>query len=241
MRPANGIKAILFDFDGTLRHHLPSGGEVFTDFVASYGLDITDEDRRRAALWEHYYFANSPEIKADHKKFNGEENDFWFNFAHRRLAVLGCPPALIEELGPKVSAHMQEAYKPEVWMPEEVPAVLPELKEAGYLLGVVSNRDFPYHNELEEMGLHGHFHFSLAAGEVRSWKPEPGIFEHAVKRAGTTPDQTFYIGDNYFADVVGARRAGLRPVLYDPKGLFHEPDCPVIASFDELLGMLKKI
>jgi FMN phosphatase YigB (HAD superfamily) len=46
-----------------------------------------------------------------------------------------------------------------------------------------------------------------------------------------SPEQTLYIGDNYFADVVGARRAGLRPVLYDPKGLFHEPGCPVIASF----------
>ncbi len=91
---SNNIRAILFDFDGTLRHHLPSGGEVFTDYVViSLGLPVTDEDRRRAARWEHYYFANSPEIQADHEKHNGEEEAFWFHFAHRRLTALGCLPA----------------------------------------------------------------------------------------------------------------------------------------------------
>ena len=240
MQSLNGIKAILFDFDGTLRHHLPTGGEVFTAYVVvSLGLPVTDEDRRRAARWEHYYFANSPEIQADHKKYNGEDEDFWFHFAHRRLVALGCPPALVPEFAPKVSAYMREHYKPDIWMPEETHTVVPKLREAGYTLGVVSNRDNPYQDEINEMGMGDYFHFSLAAGEVKSWKPDPGIFEHAVKRADATPEQTLYIGDNYFADVVGARRAGLQPVLYDPKGLFHEPGCPVITSFDELFGILK--
>jgi FMN phosphatase YigB (HAD superfamily) len=239
MQFTNGIKAILFDFDGTLRHHLPTGGEVFTDYVASLGLPVTDEDRRRAARWEHYYFASSPEIQADHEKFNGEEGDFWFNFTQRRLAALGCPPALIPELGPKVSAFMSENYKPDVWMPEETHTVLPSLREAGYTLGVVSNRDNPYHEQIEEMGMRDYFHFSLAAGEVQSWKPEPEIFYAALGRADATAPQTIYVGDNYFADVIGARRAGLQPVLYDPKGLFHEPGCPVIASFEDLIGVVK--
>jgi len=239
MQAANGIKAILFDFDGTLRHHLPTGGEVFTDHVVSLGLPITDEDRRRAAIWEHYYFANSPEIQADQTKFGGEGEDFWFNFTLRRLAALGCPPALIPELGPKVSDYMSENHKSTIWMPEEIHAVIPSLREAGYTLGVVSNRNDPFQDEVDAMGMTGYFHFSLAAGEVQSWKPEPGIFYAALERADATAPQTIYVGDNYFADVVGARRAGLQPVLYDPKGLFHEPGCPVIVSFDELIGVVK--
>ena len=47
------------------------------------------------------------------------------------------------------------------------------------------------------------------------------------------------MGDNYYADVIGARRAGLMPVLYDPQGIFPDPDCASIASFDELPTMLK--
>jgi len=239
MGSTNGIKAILFDFDGTLRHHLPTGGEVFTDYVVnSLGLPITDEDRLRAARWEHYYFANSPEIQADQKLFQDKEEAFWFHFAHRRLTALGCPPDLVPELGPKASAHMRENYTPDVFVPEEVHTVLPGLRESGYTLGVVSNRSNPYQDEVEKMGLADYFNFSLAAGEVEVWKPDPGIFEHALKKTGTTPEQTLYIGDNYFADVVGARRAGLQPVLYDLKGLFYEPGCPVITSFDELTGLL---
>ena len=238
MQSTNGIKAILFDFDGTLLHHLPAGGEVFTEYVIGQGLKVTDEDSRRAAIWEHYYFANSPEIQADHKKFNGEEGDFWFHFGHRRLTALGCPPEFIPELGSKVSAHMRENYKPDTWVLEETHTVLPELREAGFTLGVVSNRDNPYQDEINRLGMGDYFHFSLAAGEVQSWKPDPSVFYAALERANSTAQQTLYIGDNYFADVVGARRAGLRPVLYDPKGLFHEPGCPVITSFDELEGVV---
>jgi len=239
MQFLNGINAVLFDFDGTLRHNLPSGGEVFTDYAISLGLPVTDEDRRRAARWEHYYFANSPEIQEDRKKYDGQEEDFWFHFAHRRLAALGSPADVISDLGPKVAGYMRESYKPGVWVPEETHTVLPGLRQSGFTLGVVSNRDNPYLDEIDRLGMQGYFHFSLAAGEVRSWKPEPGIFKHAVKMAGSTPEQTLYIGDNYFADVIGAQRAGLRPVLYDPRGLFDDPDCPVITSFEELVELVK--
>ena len=240
MQSANFIKAILFDFDGTLLHHLPAGGEVFTEFIINLGLKVTDEDRRRAAVWEHYYFANSPEIQADHKKFNGEEEDFWFHFGHRRLTALGCPPDLIPELGPKVSGYMREYYKPDIWVPEETHTVLPELRKSGFTLGVVSNRDNPYQDEIDQFGMGDYFQFSLAAGEVQSWKPDPGVFYAALERADLSAQQTLYIGDNYFADVVGARRAGLQPVLYDPKTLFHEPGCPVITSFEDLTDLLKR-
>jgi len=81
----------------------------------------------------------------------------------------------------------------------------------------------------------------LAGGEVDSYKPDPAIFEHALQRGNVTAQETIYIGDNYYADVVGARRAGLRPILYDPEGVFPEADCPTIKSFDELKSILKVI
>jgi len=49
-----------------------------------------------------------------------------------------------------------------------------------------------------------------------------------------------YVGDNYFADVVGARGAGLQPVLYDPAGIYPEANCPVIVSLDGLLELFEK-
>jgi FMN phosphatase YigB (HAD superfamily) len=232
------IKAILFDLDGTLRHHLPSGGEFFTDYAISLGLPLGPEDRLRAARWEHYYFANSPEIKADSALFT-EEEKFWVTFGRRRLIVLGCSPAQAAELSPQFSAHMRENRRPEVHVPEDARTLLATLKEAGYILGVVSNREKPYQEQLEEMGLSQHFTFTLAGGEVQSFKPDRVIFDEALRRAGTSAPETMYVGDNYFADVVGSRRAGLRPVLYDPIGLFPDAECAVIQSFDQLPQLLK--
>lgn len=237
----DGITAILFDLDGTLRLHHPTGGEVFCQFALSLGIPLHAEDIQRGARWEHYYFANSPEIRADKVNFLSqkfEDDPFWINFARRRLIAMGCPPAQAADLAPQFSAHMTANYKPQVSVPNDAPGLLAGWKEAGFRLGMVSNRDLPFDNQLEEMGLQGLFHFTLAAGEVNSYKPDRRIFEEALRRAGSSARATMYVGDNYFADVIGARRAGLQPVLYDPAGVFPEADCPVIQTFDQLPTLL---
>ena len=73
------------------------------------------------------------------------------------------------------------------------------------------------------------------------FKPEPGVFEHALKRANLSASEVAYVGDNYFADIVGARRAGLTPVLYDPNNIFPEADCITITSFDQLKSVIEAI
>jgi FMN phosphatase YigB (HAD superfamily) len=236
----DGFRAVLFDLDGTLRHNLPSGEEVFTDFAASQGFPVTSEDRLRAARWEHYYFAMSPQIRADRKKFAEDEEGFWLNFARRRLVALGTSEAQAESFAPQVSHHMRTAYQPQNWVPPEAFEILPALQAAGYILGLVSNRDRPYGDRLEEWGLGGYFSFSLAGGEVKAYKPKAGIFKHALRRAGTRASQSIYVGDNFYADVIGARNAGLFPVLYDPNGIFPDPGCPVIGSFDQLPALLER-
>jgi putative hydrolase of the HAD superfamily len=237
---SKNIKTILFDFDGTLRHSIPLGGDVFSDYVSRLGVPLTDDDRLRAARWEHYYFASSPEITVDRELVSdGDESEFWKNFGRRRLVALGLHPSLAADLAPQVSAHMQEAYNPEVWMPDELNDLLPGLRESGYTLGIVSNRSEPYHDTVEEMDLGDYFSFVLAAGEVGSWKPDPKIFHHAARLAKSKPEEMVYIGDNYYADIVGARRAGLHPVLYDRRGLFSDTGCPIMASFDRFPEILE--
>jgi len=136
---------------------------------------------------------------------------------------------------------MGEMYKPDSIVPEDVRRVLPMLKEAGYYMAVLSNRDKPFQDVMESHDLAPFFEFSLAAGEVGIYKPEPGVFEHALKRASLNASEVVYVGDNSFADIIGARRAGLRPVLYDPKGVFPEADCITIKSFDELKSVIEVI
>jgi HAD superfamily hydrolase (TIGR01549 family) len=239
MNSNHSIKAIFFDLDGTLRHSVPAGGDVFSDYVLSLGLHVNPEDRLRATRWEHFYWASSVDLRDDLLAHSGETENFWIEYSRRRLVALGISPSMAVELASQVSAHMGEMYKPESIVPEDVRRVLPELKQAGYLMAVLSNRDKPFHDVLESHELTEHFHFSMAAGEVGVYKPDPEVFKHALDRGKVTAQETIYIGDNYFADIVGSLRAGLRPVLYDPLGIFPEANCTTMKSFDELESIIE--
>lgn len=235
------IKAVFFDLDGTLRHSVPSGGEVFTDYVVTLGLRVDEDARLRALRWEHLYWANSADLRDDLLAHSGETERFWIEYSRRRLVALGASSEEASEYAPKVSVHMGEVYRPQSIVPEDVRRTLPLLKEAGYILAVISNRDKPFQDVLDGHGIAEFFDFALAGGEINAFKPEPGIFEHALGRVSLSPNEAIYVGDNYYADVVGARRAGLQPVLYDPIGIFPDPDCATIKSFDELNSLIKVI
>jgi HAD superfamily hydrolase (TIGR01509 family) len=231
------IKAVFFDWDGTLRHNLPTGGEFFADYAIQLGLKATPDDKLRAMRWEHFYWANSAELKAD-RLAHPEDRDFWTLYGKRQLMALGAAEAEAATLAPQVTAYMAEAYRPKSVVADGVMRLLPALKDGGYVIGVISNREKPYQDEIETLGLAPFFELVLAGGEVRMWKPAPHIFAHACKRLSVAPTEAVYVGDNYFADVVGARRAGLQQVLYDPRGIFPDPGCAIIRSFDELEGVL---
>ena len=235
------IKAVFFDLDGTLRHSVPSGGDVFTDYIRTLGLRINEEDRIRAMRWEHLYWASSADLRDDLVAHSADTENFWIEYSRRRLIALGISPAIAREYSARVSAHMGSEYKPESIVPDEVRNALAQLKQNGYRMAVLSNRDRPFLETLETHAIHEFFEFSVAGGEVNSYKPEPGLFEHALQRAGMSAQEAVYVGDNYFADVVGARRAGLTPILFDPDEIFPEADCIVIKSFDELISSIKDI
>lgn len=239
--PTNGIKAIFFDFDGTLRHSIPSGGETFVEHLRSLGVEFSEADRLRAMRWELSYWANSADLLEDLKLDDDKNGKFWVKYSQRRLLALGLPARQSNELAPRISRYMGEAYNPESVIPADVRRALNALQQHGYLMAVISNRDKPFQEELQSYGIGDYFHFTLAGGEVDSYKPDPAIFTHALKRADIAPHQTIYVGDNYFADVIGARRAGLQPVLYDPDRLFPEADCAVITTFDDLLPAVQRM
>ena len=84
----NGIQAIFFDFDGTLRHSVPSGADVFTDYVITLGLRLNLEDRLRAMRWEHRYWASSADLRDDLLAHSGTTEKFWIEYSRRRLVAL---------------------------------------------------------------------------------------------------------------------------------------------------------
>jgi HAD superfamily hydrolase (TIGR01509 family) len=90
------------------------------------------------------------------------------------------------------------------------------LRSRGYRTGVVSNADGRVRRLLEEAGLAPHLEVVIDSAEVGVEKPDPRIFLAATGRIETEPSACAYVGDIYEFDVVGARAAGLRPILIGP-------------------------
>lgn len=241
---AIAVRAILFDLDGTLRHNIPSSNHAFFDFAAELGAADSPELRRQTIRWVHYYWAQSPELLGDLEVFGGLSNEYWIFYAERTLTVFGCSTDQARSLAPLIAQRMGEEYSPLDHVPPEVHQTLQALKQAGMRLAVVSNRSNPFDEQLSKLELSQYFEFAIAAGVIALWKPDAGIFLHSVKQLGVRPEETMYVGDNYFADVIGAQNAGLRPVLIDPEGIFEGATdcighCAVIKDMCELLPLLQ--
>src|SRR5689334_826425 len=151
-----GIKAVFYDLDGTLRASHPAGRAFFADQAVSQGLSVTAQDRLRAARWEHYYFAESDEILADRISFP-ESQAFWINYSRRQLMALGASSEKAEELVLPLHQYMNEYYRPQDTLMPDVEQALRTLKEVGAILAVVSNREEPYDDYLREIGLGQYF------------------------------------------------------------------------------------
>ncbi len=234
-----GIKAIFFDLDGTLRYNSPSYAQLFDDYVSTLdGILNTWDNRRRAMRWEHHYWASSLDLATDREKFNGDDEGFWMNYNRRRMIAYGFHPEKAAELAPQVQIHMDRQEPENKLFPDAIPTIQ-TFRQRGLKVGLVSNRSNPVHDLVAEMGLGEHLDFYLISGDVNAWKPDPVIFGHALQRSGTAPKETIYVGDNYFADVVGARRAGLHPVLVDPLRIFDEPGCLVISNLAQVIPLVE--
>jgi HAD superfamily hydrolase (TIGR01509 family) len=232
--PPNGLAAYLFDLDGTLHFNRPSGLQAFLDYGRDLGLTFTPEAVRRIHRWQHKFWAD----RADHLRLFDElgQVEGWREVMRRQLVLLGVTGPLDETVR-AIEDRFTLDYQPVTYIAPEAPEVLQALRRQGFVTGLVSNRDGTLEPAAKAYGLAGLFDFTLSAEEAGSWKPEPGIFRRALELAGVPAGAAAYVGDNYYADVLGAQGAGLQPVLYDPAGLFPEADCRVILTHAELLEL----
>jgi putative hydrolase of the HAD superfamily len=110
-----------------------------------------------------------------------------------------------------VSAIRFSAY------PDAVPA-LAGLRDRGLRLIAVSNWDCSLPRVLEGCGIDGLLDGTVTSARAGARKPNPAIFTAALELAGVEADEALHVGDTREEDVVGARAAGIRPLLIDRHG-----------------------
>jgi len=116
-------------------------------------------------------------------------------------------------------------------------AALAGLRSRGFRVAAVSNADGRVASVLEIAGLAGHLDAILDSHLEGVEKPAPEIFHRALERlGGLSASRAAYVGDIYAIDVIGARGAGLHPILIDETGSQDGVDCPRISRLDALLA-----
>jgi putative hydrolase of the HAD superfamily len=120
-------------------------------------------------------------------------------------------------------------YKPTTevaHLEDGLPATLRTLRDAGLTLGVVSNTFLPpavldRHLAMED--LLEPLAVRVYSSETRVRKPNPRIFQIALRRAHLPAGRMFFVGDVLRTDIRGANRVGLLSVLKAPDGRLADP------------------
>jgi putative hydrolase of the HAD superfamily len=142
-------------------------------------------------------------------------------------------------------ARLKEVQPPgaKLWLPfEHVPGALEGLKGRSYRLGVISNWDPSARSLLAECALDGFFEHVVVSCEVGVEKPDPRIFQLAMERAGASPEECLYVGDNYYVDSVGARKAGMESLIlnrFDSLGVEEIRGQAILRDITEVAGWLE--
>jgi len=115
---------------------------------------------------------------------------------------------------------------------------LERLLEAGLRLAAVSNSNGTLRRLFDRLGFTPFFEVILDSQVEGVEKPDPRLFHLALEKLEAPAADALHAGDFYNVDVVGARAAGIRPVLVDEADLYADADCPRVASLAELAAHL---
>ena len=201
----NFPRVIFFDAAGTL-FHLPQGvGFHYREVLSRHGVD-REEGVLDAAFREVWTQIEppppTPGPRAD------DDRGWWREVVERVLDRCGVAAGSVER-GPFFEELYAEFVRPAVWrLYPEVEEVLTTLS-GRYELGVISNFDGRFRTIADQLGISRFFRHVVISSEVGADKPDPLIFQHALKLAGVTAAEALHAGDDPVCDWQGAERAGL--------------------------------
>jgi putative hydrolase of the HAD superfamily len=224
------IKAVFFDWIGTLAHPDPDRHELFARAARELGVSLSPQK-----LIKGIYLAESQvPAGAPPRWREGKDEAPFIRWWEVLLAEAGVqiPRKVMLDITKRASSQAKSVRW--VLYDDALPA-MKALKERGLVLGLISNIIVGGAGT----GLESYLDLVVTSKEIGADKPEPPIFLAALERAGVNAREAVYVGDQYQTDVLGARGVGIKPILIDRFDLEPEiNDCPRIHSLVELPSYL---
>ncbi len=191
------IKGILFDASDIL-YFRPNKGKWLKSYLDDLGLDDQSiASTRKQAL----------ETRAFKREIDTEE------YYAELLKLYGVRDDEQIEAGKKVLEKESESIK----IFDGVKDTLIRLKERGFLLGIVTDTALPTYKKLnwfQQAGF-GHVWDALTSSrDVGVRKPNPGIYQAALRQSGLTSEEAVFVGHNA-AEIQGAQTVGMTTIAFN--------------------------
>ncbi len=226
------IKATIFDLDDTLFNSTELANQALRSAVRAMidlGLPVTFE--------EAYQVLNEV-----FKEF-GSNYDYHFDQMLKRLgyySMLYVTAGVIAYHNVKFST-MRPFY-------DVIPTFI-ELKKLGIKICILTDGiPIKQYEKILRLRLQDFLDDIIITEEVGIKKPNPKLFELALKRMDIQPKEVIYIGDNYTRDIVPGMKLGIHSVLIHRGGKhdmidFGEEKPPdyEVSNLKELIPIIKKL
>lgn len=223
---------VFFDVGGTLLHFSPSHAAVVGASLVDLGIDVTPERAAEAVRSARKSHGGRPDpIDLDANRA------WWLGFFGRMLVNLGL------EADDALRDELYASHRSGDWLmpaPDTV-STLEGLSSRGHRMAVISNWDETLEFILRRRGLLPFFEFVVSSANLGAAKPDRRIFDAALELANVPPTEAVHVGDEFDADVRGARGVGIRPVFLATRGTVPSDDAAdTIGRLGELLDLLSQ-
>lgn len=180
------VKAVVFDFDGTL---CDTG--VGVKKSAKYALDAFGI---KAPEWEELdFFIGPPLLVTFQERFNQSVTD-----AEKLVKKY-------RERYTNIGLYESEFY-------DGIPQLIKDLKSQGFKLGIASSKPINYIEELLiKADLQSYFDYISAVSFNADCESKQSILERCLNELGVEPSEAIMVGDRFY-DIDGARGAGVDSV-----------------------------
>ncbi|MCA0930998.1 YjjG family noncanonical pyrimidine nucleotidase [Lutimonas saemankumensis] len=116
--------------------------------------------------------------------------------------------------------------------------VLDYLKEK-YAIHIITNGfEEVQRRKLKNSNLLPFFDQIVTSEKAGVKKPHPEIFKFALQAAGAEPDRSVMIGDNFEADILGAKNVGMQTIFCKFNGEIATENVPTVENLIELKQLL---
>lgn len=242
MKPTLSPKGIFFDVDDTLYDHLAPFRDAVQE-VAHPGGAFPYE----AAYHRMRYYSDMLSVElggAGTAAYGEAVEDMRRRRFQLALAEFGIQLTL-EEAEAVQQTYLDRQYN--ITMFEGARELLKKLADAGHVVGLITNGPAEHQmNKIAAMRLGDLIPEErlFVSGAVGWDKPDPRIFHHVNRLTGTVPEGSYYIGDSWRNDVVGALAAGWHVIWFNHRSVGpeseHQPQ-HTVTSYGELEGLLDEV